>query len=55
MLEGWRVEEVAGGKESGIVRVKGPMGEVTARSVVICPGPWAPSLLHDLGINLPLQ
>lgn len=55
MLEEWRVMEVAGGEEGGIVRVKGSKGEVRASSVVMCPGPWATSLLHNLDINLPLQ
>ncbi|KAK3863188.1 hypothetical protein Pcinc_031007 [Petrolisthes cinctipes] len=55
VLEGWKVAEIAGGEEDGRVRVRGPNGEVRASSVVLCPGPWAGYLLHNLGVDLPLQ
>jgi len=40
----------------GSVQVYGSKGEkFTAKSVVLCPGPWATELLKKIGVSLPLQ
>ena len=57
ILDGFEVEEIRREEERGVVSVRGTDGrEFSGKCLVVCPGPWAASLLHKLGIrNVPLR
>ncbi|XP_063874701.1 peroxisomal sarcosine oxidase-like [Scylla paramamosain] len=53
VLDGWPVTKVEAGRPW--LKLKGPRGEVQARALVLCAGPWAASLLESFGVRLPLR
>ncbi|XP_071542488.1 peroxisomal sarcosine oxidase-like isoform X2 [Panulirus ornatus] len=53
VLDRWPVTHVKPGRPW--IKISGPRGSVRARSLVLCPGPWAQQLLEPLGIQLPLR
>lgn len=53
VLDDWPVTEVRGGQP--LLTLKGPRGDVQARALVLCAGPWTASLLEPLGVHLPLR
>lgn len=53
VLDGWPVTKVEAGRPW--LTLKGPHGEVQARALVLCAGPWAASLLETFGVRLPLR
>ncbi|XP_071542489.1 peroxisomal sarcosine oxidase-like [Panulirus ornatus] len=53
VLDRWPVTTVKPGRPW--IKISGPRGSVRARSLVLCPGPWAQQLLKPLGIQLPLR
>lgn len=53
LVDRWEVEDVVAVGDG--VEVKGPRGVVRARSVVLCPGPWAGPLLAKIGVHIPLK
>ncbi|XP_042860697.1 peroxisomal sarcosine oxidase-like [Penaeus japonicus] len=52
VLDGWPVTSIIPGKT---VELRGPKGRVRAQAVVLCPGPWAGTLLDSLGVQLPVR
>ena len=53
-MDGFNVEDIA--SLPNFVKVFGNGGKMyTAKSVVLCPGPWAGNLLEKVGVRLPLQ
>lgn len=52
VLDDWPVTKVEAGRP--LLTVKGPRGDVQARALVVCAGPWAATLLEPLGVHLPL-
>ena len=53
-MDGFHVEDIK--SFQNFVKVFGNDGQMyTAKSVVLCPGPWAGNLLDKVGVKLPLQ
>lgn len=49
-------EEVRGWKrEGGVIHIDAANGPVTVERLVVAAGPWLPSLLGSLGVNIPLE
>ena len=54
IVDGFDVEDIK--SFQNFVQVFGRGGRMyTAKSVVLCPGPWAGDLLARVGVRLPLQ
>ncbi|KAG0699631.1 Peroxisomal sarcosine oxidase [Chionoecetes opilio] len=53
VLDEWPVDKVEPGRP--LITLKGPRGDVQARALVICTGPWAATVLEPLGVRLPLR
>ncbi|XP_064399922.1 peroxisomal sarcosine oxidase-like isoform X2 [Halichondria panicea] len=52
LLDGHRVKEIAPGP---IVRVTTNNGDFTTRRLVVTAGPWAPTIMAQLGVKLPFK
>ena len=52
ILENTRVENIYANWVIEVVTTNGPF---KAKFVVLCPGPWAKTVLQKVGLNIPLK
>ncbi|CAL4113994.1 unnamed protein product, partial [Meganyctiphanes norvegica] len=57
ILDSWPVTEIIPDSSHGSsnVEIVGPLGQIRATAMVICPGAWANNILPLIGIHLPLR